>query len=207
MEQLSGMTIAIYVTGLIFGGVLSLAGALLASAVTHWVRPTWRHGRLIVCCTFTVLFGCVLWTLFRPVVNFRVTSLSPDGQTRLVAEDITRDIDYEERGWRLKARLEETATGRVLGQMVIKHWHSGFDDCPVPKPTPADVKVTWSPDGTSVLIDYGWAYGVLPEGSYSYVDLPAGAHTTSPSSTTYTCAMPGASSLRGISVTFSVFGS
>lgn len=165
LNQMCGMTILIYAMGIVFGGVGSLLGALIAKRVVCYVTPTKWKARTAFWGMFAVLFAWALWALFVPSVNFRIKSISPDGSRSLYLEDVTRELSYEEIGWRLKAHLEDTKTGRCLGRMVIRHWNTSFDDVPHTPPTPADVRVIWSKDGRSALVEFGWVCGILPEGT------------------------------------------
>lgn len=101
--------------------------------------------------------------MFFPPVNFEMEFVSPDGVSRLHLADITDGMTYDDLGWRLKARLDDARTGDCLGKMIVRHWHSGFDDMPPVMPTPDNVRVSWSKDSRSVLIRFGGAYGILPD--------------------------------------------
>jgi hypothetical protein len=162
-DQLSGMTIYICVFVIVLGGLGCLLGALIVWGGVRKMTPKKWKSRTAFWGVFSVLFVWVLWTLFVPSVNFKMESISPDGGRKLILEDITGDLLYEEIGWRLKARLEDARTGHCLGKMIIRHWHSGFDDFPSDPPTPEDVRVRWSKDGRSALVEFGWFCGILPE--------------------------------------------
>ena len=171
LNQLSRMATGIYVVAICFGCLGSLLVAFMVKYVFgRFTSKKWKI-RIAFWFTFAFLFVWIIWAILVPSVNFRTVSVSPDGNRRLLLEDIT-GWTYEEIGWRLKARLMDAQTNRCLKKMIIRFWHSGFDDVSQPPPKPGDVRIKWSKDNCSVMIEYGWVCGILPEGnqidSYSY---------------------------------------
>ena len=163
MGALSGLTIGGYVIGVLFGGMGCLIAAGIVRVVVRRFAPGKVWPRVAFWGVFGALFGWVLWALFVPPVNFEMEFVSPDGSSRLHLADITDGMTYDDLGWRLKARLDDAQTGNCLGEMMVRHWHSGFDDVEPVMPTPDNVRVSWSKNSRSVMIRFGWAYGILPE--------------------------------------------
>ncbi len=173
-NQLSGMAAGIYIVTISLGCLGSLLIALLVRYVIGQLTTLkkWKI-QTVFLGTFVILFVWTVWMVLVPPVNFKKVYVSPDGNRCLLLEDITDYLIYEEIGWRLRARLMDVQTNRCLGEMIIHFWHSGFDDVPQPPPKPDDVRIRWSKDGRSAMIEYGWVCGILSErhqiDSYAYV--------------------------------------
>ena len=102
-----------------------------------------------------------------PPVAHTVTSVSPNGEYRIVAEDITHDRTYDVYGWRLRVRMESAQTGRRIGQpAILRYHHSGMGgDGQMPKPI--DVRIRWNAASDSVLVAYGDSVALFP-GGYTF---------------------------------------
>jgi hypothetical protein len=150
--------------------------AMVAPGV-RWVAqrrwPTLRRPRRVTLVSFLVLYGLFslwLWRPFvEPPVGYTVTAVSPNGDCRIVAEDITHERTYETFGWCLCVRFESVKTGRQIGPpAMLRYHHSGMgSDGQMPKPV--DVRIRWNTAGDKALVAYGDTVALMP-GGYTFPD-------------------------------------
>jgi hypothetical protein len=168
LKQANGLDIFAYVFVVVLGCLGCLLGALIVWLIVRRMTPKKWKSRTAFWGVFATLFVWSLWGLFAPSVNFTIVSMSPDGNRRLHLENITSNMSD---GWILRTRFEDVRTNRCLDKRIIRHWYNGFDDLETKLPTLDDVRVRWSKDGNSALVEFGWTCVILPEGirlEYSY---------------------------------------